>query len=198
MYPQLSPWLVCDHSRYQFDQRLSQSTHIYRFFFALGEACGLLYHRLVNLKQQIFDCRTGFPRPKPIEAMGLFGIIFNFCTDYLEGKTAKNGQIQLILFLFLCVVRMIHAAIMVSDAAPNVAFRSCKSLLLLDTHTYTHAGTDMHSVIFEFPWQFGIAALACYMFGVAHTLSDVSPNCATSICISQQSHHLKCSIFYTL
>lgn len=113
-------------------------------------------------------------------------------------KTAKNGQIQLILFLFLCVVRMIHAAIMVSDAAPNVAFRSCKSLLLLDTHTYTHAGTDMHSVIFEFPWQFGIAALACYMFGVAHTLSDVSPNCATSICISQQSHHLKCSIFYTL
>lgn len=127
--------------------------------------------------------------------MGLFGIIFNFCTDYLEGKTAKNGQIQLILFLLLCVVRMIHAAIMVSDAAPNVAFRSCKSLLLLDTHTYTHAGTDMHSVIFEFPWQFGIAALACYMFGVAHTLSDVSPNCATSICISQQSHHLKCSIF---
>ncbi|KAL1926794.1 hypothetical protein VTP01DRAFT_5440 [Rhizomucor pusillus] len=110
------------------ETELSQSTHIYRFFFALGEACGLLYHRLVNLKQQIFDCRTGFPRPKPIEAMGLFGIIFNF-------------------------LRMIHAAIMVSDAAPNVAFRS---------------------FIFEFPWQFGIAALACYMFGVAHTLSDSS------------------------
>lgn len=37
----------------------------------------VLYHRVVYLKQQIFDMRTGYPRPKPIESMAVFGTIFN-------------------------------------------------------------------------------------------------------------------------
>ncbi|KAI9493193.1 hypothetical protein BDB00DRAFT_388888 [Zychaea mexicana] len=91
-------------------------------------AMWITYNRVFVLKQDILDCRTGFPRPKPIESMALMGTIFNF-------------------------LRMAHAIILVVDGIPNVAFRS---------------------FFFEFPWQFGFGALACYLFGIAHTLSDSS------------------------
>ena len=42
-------------------------------------AVGVLYFRLNYRSQKIFEIRNGFPRPKPIESMGLFGIIFNVC-----------------------------------------------------------------------------------------------------------------------
>ncbi|KAI8139574.1 hypothetical protein BJV82DRAFT_672544 [Fennellomyces sp. T-0311] len=62
-----------------------------------------------------------------------------------------------IVFHFL---RMIHTIIVVLDAAPNVAFRS---------------------FLFELPWEFAFAALACYLFGMAHTLSDVSEEWSSKI-----------------
>ncbi|KAI8388680.1 uncharacterized protein BYT42DRAFT_560872 [Radiomyces spectabilis] len=91
-------------------------------------AAALLYWRLYHRNQKIFDFQTGFLRPKPIESMALFGVIFN-------------------------LLQTIHAIIMVTDVAPTPIFRS---------------------IFFELPWQFGFCALACYLFGVAHTLSDSS------------------------
>lgn len=76
---------------------------------------------------------------------------------------------------------MAHAIILVTDAAPNVAFRSCKVLcycVCKNYHPILHTYTYIVSiVIFEFPWQFGIGALSCYLFGIAHTLADVSVLC---------------------
>ncbi|KAI9274303.1 hypothetical protein BDA99DRAFT_590854 [Phascolomyces articulosus] len=88
----------------------------------------IILQRVIYNNQTFFDCRTGIPRPKPIESMGLFGIIFH-------------------------VLRVIHAVIIITDAAPNLAFRS---------------------FFFELPWQFLFCAVACYMFGIAHTLSSSS------------------------
>ncbi|KAF7727795.1 hypothetical protein EC973_007026 [Apophysomyces ossiformis] len=44
----------------------------------------LLYWRLVYRHQTLFDYRTGFIRPKPIESMGLFGILFNLRLNKLD------------------------------------------------------------------------------------------------------------------
>jgi hypothetical protein len=44
------------------------------------KAVGLLWHRVINKRLPIFDFGSPFGyfiRPKPIEAMLLFGIIFN-------------------------------------------------------------------------------------------------------------------------
>ncbi|KAI9260617.1 hypothetical protein BDA99DRAFT_560685 [Phascolomyces articulosus] len=92
--------------------------------------CALLFYRIYYRKQQIFDCRTptGFVRPKPIEAMLFMAAIFNF-------------------------LRMLQAIIVVTDAAPNPAFRS---------------------FLYEIPWQFGLGAFSCYVFGIAHTVADSS------------------------
>ncbi|CDS03581.1 hypothetical protein LRAMOSA00983 [Lichtheimia ramosa] len=135
-------WKICnDDGVCHCDWRLTiygceEEQQLRAMYIALAVLSGLvgvfafmvLYHRVVYLKQQIFDMRTGYPRPKPIESMAVFGTIFN-------------------------LLRMVHAIILVTDAAPNVAFRS---------------------FMFEFPWQFGIGALSCYLFGIAHTLADSS------------------------
>ncbi|KAI8341918.1 hypothetical protein BC941DRAFT_466819 [Chlamydoabsidia padenii] len=62
---------------------------------------GLLYYRLHYRGQHIFDTntQTGFIRPKPIESLVLFAIIFNF-------------------------LRLAHSIILVTDVLSNVAFRS--------------------------------------------------------------------------
>lgn len=39
----------------------------------------ILYFRLNYRNQKVFEMRNGFPRPKPIESMGVFGIVFNVC-----------------------------------------------------------------------------------------------------------------------
>ncbi|KAI8072389.1 hypothetical protein BC940DRAFT_330549 [Gongronella butleri] len=91
-------------------------------------ACGILFFRITRRNQHIFDSSSGFPRPKPIDALALFGILFNVC-------------------------RIINASVLLADVANNAIFRS---------------------FMFELPWQFGITALACYMFGVANTLSNSS------------------------
>ncbi|KAI9302777.1 hypothetical protein BJ944DRAFT_242045 [Cunninghamella echinulata] len=49
--------------------------------------------------------------------------------------------------------RLIHSIILVTDVVKNGIFRS---------------------FMFEFSWQFGITALACYLFGVVHTLASSS------------------------
>ncbi|KAI9302776.1 hypothetical protein BJ944DRAFT_269402 [Cunninghamella echinulata] len=60
--------------------------------------------------------------------------------------------------MFLCgglfnLFRLIHSTILVTDIAKNGIFRS---------------------FMFDFSWQFGIIALACYLFGVVHTLANSS------------------------
>ncbi|CAO3586698.1 unnamed protein product [Absidia cylindrospora] len=58
----------------------------------------LLYHRLVNLKQIIFEYRNGFLRPRAMESILFFMIIFNS-------------------------LRLIQAIVLVTDAAQNIVFR---------------------------------------------------------------------------
>ncbi|KAI9478060.1 MAG: hypothetical protein EXX96DRAFT_504238 [Benjaminiella poitrasii] len=91
-------------------------------------AIALLYFRLNYRNQKIFEIRNNFPRPKPIESMGVFGIIFN-------------------------LLQMVHAIFMVTDTVPNPVFRS---------------------FTFDVCYQFGYCCFACYLFGVAYTLSDSS------------------------
>ncbi|KAI7850626.1 hypothetical protein BDC45DRAFT_518082 [Circinella umbellata] len=91
-------------------------------------AAFIVFQRVYYHNQTLFDCRTGIPRPKPIESMALMGIAFH-------------------------ILRIIHATILLLDAAPNSGFRS---------------------FFFEFPWQFAFGALSCYLFGIAHTLSNSS------------------------
>ncbi|KAI9316337.1 hypothetical protein BX666DRAFT_1949550 [Dichotomocladium elegans] len=135
-------WKICDgQGNCHCDWRLTiygcyEEEHMRPLYIALAAvsglvglgATGLLYHRVINLDQHVFDCRDRIPRPKPVESMAAFGATFN-------------------------LLRMIHAIVIVTDIAPNVAFRS---------------------FLFEFPWQFGIGALSCYLFGIAHTLADSS------------------------
>lgn len=56
---------------------------------------------------------------------------------------------------FSPLVRLLHSIILVTDVLSNVTFRS---------------------FAFEFPWAFGYAALSSYVFGIAHTMSEVSTN----------------------
>ncbi|KAI9484762.1 hypothetical protein BDB00DRAFT_983710, partial [Zychaea mexicana] len=48
---------------------------------------------------------------------------------------------------------MLQAIIVITDAAPNPVFRS---------------------FLYEIPWQFGLGAFSCYVFGIAHTVADSS------------------------
>ncbi|KAG2223138.1 hypothetical protein INT45_005694, partial [Circinella minor] len=95
--------------------------------------------------------------------------------DFRSGFFPKPRPIESMAFMgsIFNFLRMAHAIILILDAIPNQAFRS---------------------FFFEFPWQFGFGALACYFFGIAHTLSDSnkiiydnwvrSPIIIDSICVS--------------
>ncbi|CAO3634950.1 unnamed protein product [Cunninghamella blakesleeana] len=86
----------------------------------------ILYWRVKYRNQQFFDLSGKYPRPKPIESMGLFGVLFNLC-------------------------RIVHACVLITDVSNNPYFRA---------------------IMFELPWQFGIQALSCYLFGVVYTLNS--------------------------
>ncbi|KAI9299887.1 hypothetical protein BJ944DRAFT_235300 [Cunninghamella echinulata] len=113
---------------------------------------GILYFRVVHRNQQIFDFSGRFPRPKPIESMSVFCMLFN-------------------------LFRMIHAIVLVTDVAKSAIFRS---------------------FLFEFPWSFGITALACYLFGVVHTLSSSSSTIYKSWVKSQLIVDLFCTAMVVL
>lgn len=78
--------------------------------------------------------------------------------------------IILIDTFFLNIVRVVDAVLLITDAAPNAIFRASK---------YTHYNipttkSNKHCIVlYELPWQFGICAFACYLFGIAHTVSNV-------------------------
>ncbi|CAO3633921.1 unnamed protein product [Cunninghamella echinulata] len=74
-------------------------------------------------------------------------------------------------------IRMIHAIVLVTDVAKNAIFRS---------------------FLFEFPWSFGITALACYLFGVVHTLSSSSSTIYKSWVKSQLIVDLFCTAMVVL
>ncbi|RCH89654.1 hypothetical protein CU097_002904 [Rhizopus azygosporus] len=87
----------------------------------------IFIYRVFYKKQPIFDRVpfTYFMRPRPIESMLLFGLLFN-------------------------LLRLINMAILITDVVPNPIFRG---------------------FFYELPWQVGLCALACYVFGIAHTVS---------------------------
>lgn len=86
-------WRVCDslgncHCDFRYTIHECQETTIIRAFYittaAVSSVLGivnavLLYFNLYHRNQKIFVMRNGFPRPKPIESMGLFGVLFNLC-----------------------------------------------------------------------------------------------------------------------
>lgn len=135
-------WRVCDnfgicHCDWRYTIYDCEETEIAKILYLITAiisgilsvvAVMILYFRLNYRNQKIFEIRNGFPRPKPIESMGLFGIIFN-------------------------VLQMIHAIFMLTDIIPSPVFRS---------------------FLFDFPFQFGYCCFACYLFGVAYTLSESS------------------------
>ncbi|ORZ22491.1 hypothetical protein BCR42DRAFT_406298 [Absidia repens] len=59
---------------------------------------GLLYHRLINLKQVVFEYRNNFVRPRAMEAILFFMVLFN-------------------------ILRLIHTIVLVTDTAQNIIFR---------------------------------------------------------------------------
>jgi hypothetical protein len=66
---------------------------------------------------------------------------------------------------------------MALDVIPNQVFRSCKHLELGSASLFYFLelfSNYISSVIYEFPWQAGITAFACYLFGIAHTVSNVN------------------------
>lgn len=78
---------------------------------------GLLYHRLVNLKQVVFEYRNNFIRPRAMEAILFFMVFFNI--RKLKGSDPKS-------VLIFDLVRLIQAIVVVSDTAQNIIFRQCK------------------------------------------------------------------------
>jgi uncharacterized membrane protein len=78
---------------------------------------GLLYHRLVNLKQVIFEYRNNFIRPRAMEAILFFMVFFNI-------RRLKESDPKSVLICHL--VRLIQAIVVVSDTAQNIVFRQCK------------------------------------------------------------------------
>lgn len=68
------------------------------------------------------------------------------------------------------IVRIVDCVLLVTDAAPNAILRACNDTDL--TSNYIHRLTA-HIVLYELPWQFGLCAFACYLFGIAHTVSNV-------------------------
>lgn len=86
-------WRVCDnfgicHCDWRYTIYDCEETEIAKILYLVTAiisgilsivAVMILYFRLNYRNQKIFEIRNGFPRPKPIESMGLFGIIFNVC-----------------------------------------------------------------------------------------------------------------------
>lgn len=70
----------------------------------------------------------------------------------------------------LNIVRVLDAVLLITDAAPNVIFRASK---YIHCNTFTTKSNNHYIVLYELPWQFGICAFACYLFGIAHTVSNV-------------------------
>ncbi|KAG2202528.1 hypothetical protein INT46_005085 [Mucor plumbeus] len=164
-------WLVCDENNLQnchCDWRVTivdcieREPMLYIYivnaiwsFIVAVIAVGLLWHRVINKRLPIFDFGSPFGyfiRPKPIEAMLLFGIIFN-------------------------MLRVLDAVLLITDAAPNVIFRA---------------------ILYELPWQFGICAFACYLFGIAHTVSNSSRLIENSWFKISIKIDIICSIFITM
>jgi hypothetical protein len=69
---------------------------------------------------------------------------------------------------YFFLVRAIDAALIVSDTLSNNIFRACKTLCYKGKKN-----TNELIVLYELPWQFGICAFTCYLFGIAHTVSHV-------------------------
>ncbi|CAO3648388.1 unnamed protein product [Cunninghamella blakesleeana] len=127
---ELAFWRLCDDDICHCDLRMTvhncdESTALY----AINMICliwsivvavvgiGLLYHRLIILKQRLFDFPGKIPRPRPIET------------------------------------RAMHSIILITNVTKSAILRS---------------------FLFEFSWEFGTAALVCYLFGVVHTLASNS------------------------
>lgn len=72
--------------------------------YIIRVGCALLFHRVVNKKLPMFDFKTSsegcFIRPRPIESMLFFGIVFNACKYTKKEMLNFNGN--LILTLHLC------------------------------------------------------------------------------------------------
>ncbi|KAI9313711.1 hypothetical protein BX666DRAFT_2114242 [Dichotomocladium elegans] len=65
----------------------------------------------------------------------------------------KPIEAMLFMAIIYNILRIVQSIIIVTDAAANVIFRS---------------------FMYEFPWQFGLGAFACYVFGVAHAVANGS------------------------
>jgi hypothetical protein len=88
---------------------------------------GLLGYRVIYKGHRLWEQQdSGRVRPKPIESMLALLMVFN-------------------------VLRMVDSIILLTDAAPNIIFRS---------------------FLFEIAWQFGFAAFAVYLIGIATTLAQ--------------------------
>lgn len=96
-------WRVCDnfgncHCDFRYTIYECQETTIMKAFYITVAAVSfilgivnmtLLYFNMHHRNQKIFVMRNGFPRPKPIESMGMFGILLNFCKIYNKYKGTK-------------------------------------------------------------------------------------------------------------
>ncbi|CEP14796.1 hypothetical protein [Parasitella parasitica] len=91
-------------------------------------------------------------RPKPIDCMLLFIILFNL-------RKLRTH------------VRLISSSVLITDVSPDMISRSCKLIHVAHFHKLI---VDMShvAVMFEFPWQFGYGAFALYLIGIARTLAD--------------------------
>ncbi|KAI7897690.1 uncharacterized protein BX663DRAFT_527585, partial [Cokeromyces recurvatus] len=81
--------------------------------------------------------------------------IFDFGSQTEHKYIIRPKPIESLLFFgaIFNILRCIDAILLVTDAAPNAIFKS---------------------LLYELPWQFGICAFACYLFGIAHTVSNSS------------------------
>lgn len=128
-------WRICDdfgkcHCDWRYTIYDCEETEIAKILYLITAvlsgvlsvvAVMILYFRLNYRNQKIFEIRNGFPRPKPIESMGLFGIIFNVCKNLFDHFFFAPQCIDNIP-----VVQMIHAIFMLTDVIPSPIFRSCK------------------------------------------------------------------------
>ncbi|KAI9276443.1 hypothetical protein BY458DRAFT_505930 [Sporodiniella umbellata] len=88
----------------------------------------ILFYR-VPFKQGVFFDPvpyTYFIRPRPLQSLFVFGIIFT-------------------------ILRIISLTLIITNASPSPI---------------------LTAFLYELPWQFGICALACYIFGIAHIVSN--------------------------